>query len=192
MTSALSVRVFAGALLLFAAMAASSIANAQTGILMTVQQISRGGQFPGESTRSSPNASTIAVKSWSYSLKFPVDERSGTLAGQRRYAPVSFEKPIGAASPSFLRAMLANEPLSITVDLVGIGPQGTPVLLHRVTFNQARIISIARNATASIDGRSTSATPTEMNETITFDFRQVEFDPGRGNATVMDDLNTEG
>ncbi len=187
MTCAVSMRALAGAFLLLATMAASSVASAQTGILMTVQS-TRGQQFPGESVRQS-NSPQIPVKAWSYSVKVPVDERTGMLAGQRKYAPVSFEKPIGAASPNFLRAMLGNEPLIITVDLVGMSPQGTPALLHRVTFNHARIISVARNGTSSVDSRSTSQP--EMTETITFDFRQVEFDPGRGSATIMDELQTE-
>ncbi len=191
MTSALSMRALAGALLLLAAMSASSLANAQTGILMTVQSASGGGQWPGETTRGG-SANSIPLKAWSYSVKFPVDERSGTPAGQRRYAPVSFDKLIGAASPNILRAMLTNEPLNITVDVVGVGPSGTPVLLHRVTFSQARIISVARNAASAVDSSGRISSAPEMTETITFGFRQVEFDPGRGSATVMDELMTEG
>lgn len=186
MTCAYTTRALAGALLLLAVLSAPARAQNQPGLIMQIE-MERGGAFPAESTRTGQG---IPLRSWNYSAAIPVDQ-GGTATGPRRYTPVSFEKAIGAASPHILKAMLSGDSLTITIDLTGISPQGTPVLLHRAVFQQARILSVTRNSTAPTGERvSSAASAAEMTETITFAFRRVEFDPGRpGGGYIIDELD---
>ncbi len=146
MNSAISFRTLACALLLLTAVSAPAMA--QTGIIMQVQG-QQAGSFPAESTGAAKGQQPgIPLLTWTYSAAIPVNQ-SGAPTGPRRYAPVSFDKALGAASPHLLKAMLSGDPLMISVDVVGVAPTSAPVLIHRVTFNQARIISIVRKSTAA-------------------------------------------
>jgi type VI secretion system Hcp family effector len=179
MTSSLSFRALTCALLLAAL---STPAMAQTGVIMQIQA-EKGGFFPAEGGRTNNG---IPLRAWTYSAEIPADKSEPI--GARRYAPVSFEKPLGAASPQILKAMLSGEPLTITVDLLGLDRNGAIVLLHRVIFGQARILSIARKATG--DAERASAPPQTF-EAVTFNFRRVEFDPGSGSGWVVDELEVQ-
>jgi type VI secretion system Hcp family effector len=178
MTASFSYRTLICALLLAAL---STPAMAQVGVVMQIQP-EKGGFFPAEGGRTNNG---IPLRAWTYSAEIPADADKGEPIGARRYAPVSFEKPLGAASPQILRAMLSGEPLTITVDLLGLDRNGAIVLLHRVIFGQARILSIARKATG--DAERASAPPQTF-ETVTFNFRRVEFDPGSGSGWVVDEV----
>jgi type VI secretion system Hcp family effector len=179
MTLSLSFRALTCALLLAAL---SAPAMAQVGVVMQIQP-EKGGSFPAEGGRTNNG---IPLRAWTYSAEIPVDR--GTPTGPRRYAPVTFEKPLGAASPQILKAMLSGEPLTITVDLLALDRNGAIVLLHRATFSQAHILSIVRKATSEADRASA---PPQTFETVTFDFRRVEFDPGSGSGWITDELEVQ-
>lgn len=194
MTHLASIRALAGVLfLVLAALAAPSMAQTlYPGLTMQIQS-SKGSTFPADST-SNKGPAGISLMSLDYSVAFPVDPARGMLTGARRYAPISFKKAIGNASPSILTAMLTNDPLTITVDVVGIGPTGTGVLLHRVMFHQARILSVTRKASTGDDGVAGEArrtTAVEATETVTFNFQRVEFDPGRPGGSIVDELQRD-
>lgn len=165
-------------LLLLAFATWSEPARAQ-GLIMQVQP-ANGAPYPAESTRGQTG---IPLKVWNYSVGLPMSD-AGVQTGPRRYQPVTIEKPIGNASPNILRSMLTGESLEITIDVVGTSTTGA-VLLHRVIFSNARIISVTRNGSGDVAERSGSGA---MTETVKFEFRSVQFDPGRPNGSVVDDL----
>jgi type VI secretion system Hcp family effector len=186
MTHVSSLRALAGLLFLsLAALATPSMAQNTPGLVMQVTT-QQGQSFPGESSRGT--GTSIQLKAWNYSVGLPTDQ-AGNAVGARRYKPVSIEKPIGNSSPYFTRAMLSGENLNITIDMLAMSPTGTPVLMHRVIFQNARILSVTRNGTGPIGERASGVA--EMTEVITFDFQQVQFDPGRPGGSLTDDLQQQ-
>jgi len=55
-----------------------------------------------------------------------------------------------------------------------------------VTFSQARILSVARKATADVRDQQSAVQVTA--EAVTFSFQRVEFDPGRSNGSIVDEI----
>jgi type VI secretion system Hcp family effector len=163
---------------------------AQTGVIMQIQS-QQAGSFPAETAQPGGKSQQngIPLLTWSYSAAIPVNQ-VGVATGPRRYSPVSFDKSLGAASPYLLKAMLTGDQLAITVDVLSVAPTGAPLLIHRVTFTQARILSIVRKVTApaATGERVSAANPVATIETVTFDFRAVEFDPGRPGGSLVDEI----
>ena len=164
----------------------SATAEGADNVIMQIEG-EASGKFASELTRSVQGGSPL--EAWSYSVAYPSSSAGGVelVTGARRYAPVTIEKLVGAASPQILRAFMHAEPLQITVDVLGTDPRtGSTVLMHRVRFFQARILSVAR-ATVPPPSGSSSAAQAQLRETVTFNFASVEFDPGH-NASVSDSL----
>jgi type VI protein secretion system component Hcp len=162
----------------------AAAANGAENVLMQIEG-TETGRFANESTRNPQGGSPL--EAWSYSVAYATDpaENPELLASARRYAPVSFEKLAGAASPQILRAFMRGEPLQITVDVLTIDSRtGSTLLMHRVRFFQARILSVTRSTVPPPPG-SSSLAQAQLRETVTFNFGGVEFDPGH-NASVTE------
>ena len=53
-------------------------------------------------------------------------------------------------------------------------------------YDNARILSVARKATADVRDQQSAVQVTA--EAVTFSFQRVEFDPGRSNGSIVDEI----
>lgn len=104
---------------------------------------SQGRQFVGETTQAGFEGKIPAVK-YESELTNQQASTSGRVGqGNRRInGLVKLTKLIGAASPSFFKALRGGDVLTVTIDFISPHRSGKKVATHRVTLKNAIVVDI--------------------------------------------------
>lgn len=140
---------------------------------------SRSGPFPSERSRN-PGVPLVTLKYEGGSVPGATGETRSTMPTLK---PATITKVIGAASPRIMKAMLDREPLMITIEVFAPSTAGM-ILVHRVRFEGAQILSVERNANVAAASpfansmSSRDAPASSMTESLTFNYQTVVLDAG--------------
>ena len=109
---------------------------------------------------------TSAITQVTFDAQSPHDAATGLPTGKRVYKPLVVTKPVDAASPQYLQAMINNEDLTTCVVLFSRGATG----IYRITLGHA---GLAEDTLQKGDTRLASQGPFNEYEQLSFVFRTI-------------------
>jgi len=131
------------------------------------------GQFKGEAA-STAHKDQIAGITIDYKVEVPVDRDSGLAAGTAQHLPVTFTKPMGAASPQIFKALTTNELLkSVQFDFVRRSADGAEQVYQTIKLTNAVVVRYRLYTPEGILSRATQSDAEEQEE-VSLRFQRIE------------------
>jgi type VI secretion system secreted protein Hcp len=173
---------------------AATGAGAVTDYTITVQGLKQG-MFKGEIalTGRKDAGDRSALIDVSYSIELARDASSGQAMGRRQHRPLVITKLVGASSPQYATAIIANEILpSVLVEVFAIDQKTGKLLPHyTIKLTDATVASITTRVGPPLAGagaKHETKSDDGFYETIALNYRTIELHSPLGKTTAMDSL----
>ncbi len=141
------------------------------------------GKFKGESVRDDHKAK-IAGFYFNSAIISPRDVATGQPTGKRRYDPVVFKKPVGAASPQIAQALTTNEVLkTVFFEFVRTTADGKEEVAYTIKLSNATVSGDKVYLPDATDDKQ----HVDLSEEVAFTFQKIEWESKVGKTMATDD-----
>ncbi len=139
------------------------------------------GQFKGESMRANAKGKLEGL-TFGMEVTSPRDAASGQATGKRMYAPITFTKQWGAASPQLFQAAVTNEVLqSVLFEFVRADKTGKEQVFETVKLTNSTVSDLRRSLDEHVPESAQGI------DQVSLVFQKIELTDTAGKTTAVDD-----